>query len=399
MKGSMGAGLQRIPAIDAIRGLALLGIFYVHMHDFYNGYPSAGGEGWWNEGATWIYCEVFLAKAYAVFSFLFGVSFALQLGRAEARGMDFRGRFLWRLVLLFAFGVINTLFYGGDILLIFAVFGAVLVPCWRARPWVVAVVAGLLTVQIPLWIDALHGCRGGTAAPWVQMFEAHVTPMPDCMTATWGSLARWNVSDGLWVRLAYMIASGRLVTVLAMFLWGMLAVRCGLAGEGRRPRRFWQWGAAAALLAYAVLTWGLPLNAREGEGGAPSAWEPLMVAWRNDAAVVLFLSVCFLFLGKPHAGTWTLPFRAAGRMSLSCYLAQSVMGTCLLFGWGAGLAPSLSAFEAALWCVGLFAVQAAACRWWLLRYRYGPLEWLWRCGTYGRLQPMRREGAEPHGRA
>lgn len=379
----MGAGLQRIGAIDELRGLALLGILYVHLHDFYNGYPPAGGPGWWNEAATWVYREVFLAKAYAVFSFLFGVSFALQLGRAETRGEDFRLRFLWRLVLLLAFGVVDTLFYGGDILMVFAVFGVILVPFWRTRAWVVAAVAGVLMVRLPLLLVGQGAGEGAWQTPWVETCMAHVTPMPNCLEAPWGAIALWNITDGLWVRLAYMMASGRLETMLAMFLWGMLAGRCGLV-EGGSARAFWRRCAGGAVVVYAVLTWW----SSAVEAGA---WAGLVEGWRNDAAVAMFLSGWFLVSARERWNAWALPFRAAGRMSLSCYMVQNLAGTFLLFGWGAGLAPSLTAFGAALLCAGFFMLQALACRWWLKRYRFGPLEWLWRCGTYGEMQPLRIE--------
>lgn len=385
----MGNGLQRLPAIDAIRGLALFGILYVHLHDCYNGYPSAGGIGWWNEAASWVYREVFLAKAYLVFSFLFGLGFALQLGRAEARGVDFRGRFLWRLVLLLAFGMVNTLFYGGDILMVFAVFGAVLVPCWRVRSGVLAGVALLLTAQLPRLADALCGMPGGCVAPLTQILDARVGPMPDCMTSSWAAIACWNMTDGLVARLSYLISSGRLGSILAMLLWGLLVGRCGLATGSVWAKRFWVRCAAGALVALGVLSW-VAAEVVEGSRFHPAAWEAAVGAWKNDAAVALFLSVCFLVLDREALHGWFAPFRAAGRMSLSCYIGQSVVGTMLLFGWGAGLAPRLTALESALWCAGLFALQACLCRWWLRRYRFGPLEWLWRSATYGRVQPWHR---------
>lgn len=377
----MGSDRQRVPAIDAIRGMALLGILYVHLHDGYNGFPPAGGQGGWNVAANWIYSELFLAKAYLIFSFLFGLGFALQLGRAEARGHDLRGRFLWRLVLLFGFGIVNTLFYGGDILMVFAVFGAMLVPFWRVRPPFAVAAALLLSVQCPFVYDALSG-EGSCLLSVCRVLDSHVSPMPDAAASSWATLARWNVTDGLWARLSYMIASGRLGAMLAMFLWGMLVGKSGLYGLSASTQRFWRivgFAAAGAWVAFPVLEASLPQQARP--------WIPALASWENMAGAAVFLG-CFLSL-RPSWQRFFRLFCAAGRASLSCYIAQNMAGTLLLFGWGMGLGGRLTAAESALLALSLFAVQSTLCLFWFGRYRFGPLEWLWRSATYGRLQPMR----------
>lgn len=379
---------QRVPAIDAIRGMALFGILYVHLHDGYNGFPSVEGQGWWNVAATWVYGELFLAKAYLVFSFLFGLGFALQLGRAEARGCDFRGRFLWRLVLLFGFGIVNTLFYGGDILMVFAVFGAALVPFWRVRlPFAVAV-ALFLSAQCPFVFDALFAQQSCLLAV-CRTLDSHVSPMPEAAASSWAALARWNVTDGLWARLSYMISSGRLGAMLAMFLWGMLAGRSGLYGVSAATKPFWRSVAFAAAGAWvAILTLGgfFPLPQAH-------AWAQAIASWKNMAEASLFLGACFFTLEWPAWQMALRPFCAAGRASLSCYIVQNIVGTLLLFGWGMGLGERLTAGESALLAASLFAVQSAVCLWWFRHYRFGPLEWLWRSATYGHLQPLRQEDA------
>ena len=111
----------RISSIDAVRALALLGILLVHSHDQFNIYFASLPESWLDPFTNWIYKNMLLAKAFLVFSFLFGLSFALQMSRAAVRGIDFRLRFCWRLILLAVFGLIHSFFYCGDILLIFAI--------------------------------------------------------------------------------------------------------------------------------------------------------------------------------------------------------------------------------------------------------------------------------------
>ena len=110
----------RITILDILRALALLGIVIVHAHDHFNLYlPMPPAEGWQaaaNSAADWAYEHLFVSKSFLLFSFLFGLSFFIQLDRQEQKGVDFRKRFMWRLALLFLLGLAHTLFYDGDIL-------------------------------------------------------------------------------------------------------------------------------------------------------------------------------------------------------------------------------------------------------------------------------------------
>ena len=110
----------RITILDILRALALLGIVIVHTHDHFNLYlPMPPAEGWQaaaNSAADWAYEHLFVSKSFLLFSFLFGLSFFIQLDRREQQGIDFRKRFMWRLTLLFLLG--NVI----DILLV-ATFG------------------------------------------------------------------------------------------------------------------------------------------------------------------------------------------------------------------------------------------------------------------------------------
>ena len=108
------APAPRITILDILRALALLGIVIVHAHDHFNLYlpvlPAAGWQAAANGAADWLYEHLFVSKSFLLFSFLFGLSFFIQLDRQEQRGVDFRKRFMWRLVLLFLLGLVHTLF-------------------------------------------------------------------------------------------------------------------------------------------------------------------------------------------------------------------------------------------------------------------------------------------------
>ena len=140
----------RMTVVDALRGFALAGIVIVHMAEHYAGapIPQDAVERMMPGIADQIttgFIQIFLrGKFFALFSFLFGLSFFIQMDKAEQRGERFETRFLWRLILLLAIGWIHHLFYRGDILTIYAMIGLVLIPFYRARNGVLLFLSGLI---------------------------------------------------------------------------------------------------------------------------------------------------------------------------------------------------------------------------------------------------------------
>ncbi len=376
----MEAVQPRVQAVDAIRAMALFGILFVHAHDFYNGFPPAGGEGLWNAAADWCYGELFLAKAYLIFSFLFGLSLSLQLMRSAERGVDFRGRFLWRLALLSGFGAADTLFYSGDILMIFAVFGAVPLLFYRVRTVRAVLSASFLCWGIPLLAAVFPAAADLIQNALCGWLEKGCAPAPPAGTASWGELARWNVTDGLPARLSYMIRSGRLWGMLAMFLWGMLAGRRGLYLPHPPARRLWKAAAAAG----GAVWLGVLLGAPAGD----EPWHAWRTAAENSGFAAFFLGTALLFFHSPRASRVSDILSPAGRMSLTCYMGQNVVFTWIFFGWGLNAARNFSAGQCAALVCAFYCVQILACRRWLRTFRQGPLEYLWRSGTrmkWGRI--------------
>ena len=124
---------NRIVVIDALRGFALLGVVLVHMQQHYSIFnfgafaPTEPLFPVLDEWISWLNRNVLMGRFINIFAFLFGMSFFIQMDRAAKKGVDFRRRFLWRMVILFLIGVIGSAFYSGDILSIYAFFGLILV--------------------------------------------------------------------------------------------------------------------------------------------------------------------------------------------------------------------------------------------------------------------------------
>ena len=141
----------RIEVVDALRGFAIMSIMLLHNieHFDYYYFPEALPE------CVKVLDKViwetlfflFGGKSYAIFALLFGFSFYIQNDNQEKKGKDFRGRFIWRLLLLLGFGFVNTIFYEGDILMIYAVLGLALIPVCKWNDKAVFITAVILMLQ------------------------------------------------------------------------------------------------------------------------------------------------------------------------------------------------------------------------------------------------------------
>ena len=150
---------NRITVIDALRGFALLGVILVHMQQHYSIFnfgafePSEPLFPILDTWVTWLTRNVLMGRFINIFAFLFGMSFFIQMDRAAKKGIDFRRRFIWRMVILFLIGIIGSAFYSGDILSFYAVFGLGLVFLYPLKNKVLIAIACLIIAGAPRWVS------------------------------------------------------------------------------------------------------------------------------------------------------------------------------------------------------------------------------------------------------
>lgn len=362
---------QRIHSIDAVRALALLGILLVHCHDFCNlSGPKIPPPGELDSFFNFIYNHLLVTRSFMVFSFLFGLSFFLQMDHAAARGQNFAGRFCWRLMLLAGFGVVHSFFYCGDILIIFAITGFLLVLMWRLPSWIIATLAGICLLQ-PL---ALYNALNGTPDALMDWFQ-HMwrllgcTGAPNHQTASFWEIGMWNLRCGIPSSFLFMVYSYRIWDLLAMFMLGLLAGRTRLfEGEQSRCIRV-MWAAIIIWLITKCICDDIP------------ELKFLYIAtnmWEKAAYVCMVIPGLAWVLASPYMARFIFPLTRIGRCTLTCYITQSIIMTFLLSGYGLNLRPQLSITGVMLIALALYTVQVIACTLWLKKFRFGPLEGLWR---------------------
>jgi uncharacterized protein len=395
---------HRIISIDALRGFALAGVALVHMVEQYIAGPHPEG---FMEGVNGIPDQIiqgiigifFTGKFFALFSILFGLSFSIQMESAQNKGQKFSGRFIWRAALLFLIGYIHQLFYRGDILTIYAVLAPFIIPFYKVSSKWLLIIAGLIFIGIPRFIAfALFGAESVTGVH-PMMDNNHELVKNYIETISTGSLGEvfyLNATYGMLTKIDFQLSFfGRFYYTFAYFLIGLWLGRIGifkdLGAYAKKIKDFMLWSIGALILSAGFM---IATFATAPQPIDFSTWQFALGMNFMDWVSVSMSSIIlcgFLMLYQKDSWRKRLSFFAPyGRMALTNYVMQSVIGTFLFFGWGLGYIGQFGALICFLLGMGVIIIQTLFSKYWLKNFRYGPLEWLWRCGTYLKWQPFKR---------
>ncbi len=511
---------SRIHTLDILRAFALFGVFLMNVEYFARPLqapermiePGLRGA---NYALAWFEYVFMHGKFWTIFALLFGMGFAVMLGRAEAQGRGFVAPYLRRTAALMAIGLAHAvLIWGGDILHSYAIAACVLLVVLRGRWWwLLLPSAAFLAAQV-VWgssrtlftgmiafvmfagasafvreksEEAAHAARripyaavlacvlavaaAGFGALWIvspgfvplaamvscallsagtaflrkpgssRLWRAGaaiylILPLAISATILLGKLApsmpartpqsasaamaaaeaaaaqaaSINATGSYaqnvvlrWQYLIDMLGAGEiylLISVVGMFLIGFWFVRAGVMRDPAAHRRLFRrlamfgipLGAALALCSAAFYTGTDPANRDQAF---------LAVNLMTIANLVLSLGYVGALVLFVHGGKHGLRLRwlaPAGRMALTNYLSQSIVGTLIFYGYGLGLWGQIDRVGQLALVIGVFALQIVSSRLWLARFHFGPMEGLWRAATYGRWPPfVRRSDFAPAG--
>lgn len=404
---------DRVDALDVLRGIALFGVFIMNFHGFAGSgimateaqldvLPSAGLDRVVANVMDWLWHD----KANTMFAFLFGVGFWLQLERAQAKGAGFEVLYLRRLSVLLVIGVIHfTLLWDWDILHVYAMAGFGLF-FLRKLPDRIMLGGGVLLAlgsrtsqEWLLSLGVLNPTAGrpdpyGDAAVLGRQALSQAGDYPGLVRA----FMEFNIPD-------YYL-SGLLVAwifyALGRFMIGAWVGRKGWLQRSADHlpgfrRALWATLPTGLLLEAAALGLKLRLEA-ELIADPTGVWRGVEQTLHLIGAPLLAAGyVCAIVVGlhSRWAAPLLRPFRWLGRMALTNYVAQSLVYGFVLFGVGPGLALAgrIGSATVVVITVTVYFAQWIFSRWWLSRFRYGPLEWIWRALTYGKAPPMRMASA------
>lgn len=386
MPSSFPTKRPRIEVADVLRGFAVMGIIILHTIEHYNfySYPDTSGQCAllnFTDKAIWDgLFFTFGGKAYAIFALLFGFSFFIQDDNQRLRGKDFRLRFCWRLALLFLLGNINAAFFTAEVLVLYSIVGFVLVLTCRLSDRAVFILATICLLQPLHWIYLFMALADPAFTlpniPTKELWEATFAAQNQ---TSFIEMVRVNLTEGQLASLAWAWDNARFFQTAALFMFGMLVGRRGLLAE------------AKAGLWCKVLGWSLaaffPLYGLDGmlpdfiASEAARASLVLIVSSLHKCAFmfVLVSAVILLYYRSEFKGILArlAPY---GRMSLTNYISQSIIGAAIFYHWGLGLQAGVTASAAI--GIAIFLLQFAFCKWWMGRYAHGPMEYIWKRATW-----------------
>ncbi len=398
-------GDDRSPELDVIRGFALFGVMLINLygHDEF-AIPeralAALATAPIDRPLGLVFDVLMEGKAQALFSMLFGFGFAMFLSRAEARGADGMKLYLRRLMILLVIGFahVTTVFFG-DILHIYALTAFILILFRRAPDRVLLVcglafslLAGLAMTLHLAWVEAATGATppliaafdAGLERRWITFmagdYPAYVAELIRSMGAEWFlSVFAWSYVG----------------TVLGRFLIGSWLFRKDwLLRPAAHAAGFRRWAPRliGGGLVLSLADVGIGASGLEPGIAGEVALEVLHRAGQLTLALGYGTGLVVLMQGE-RARSLLSGLGDVGRMALTNYLTQSLVYLFVFYGFGLGL----MRYGGALTCLGItavtFALQILLSRWWLARFRFGPMEWLWRSATYGQWQRFRRASA------
>jgi uncharacterized protein len=395
---------RRIEAVDVVRGFALFGVLLVNMYNF--GASSPAWSAPYDEFAFSVKRFLFETKSWRLFSFLFGLGFALQMLRAEQSQAGFPAFYLRRLIVLFAIGTVHTLLYAGDILNYYAELGLILLLFRRVPPKALLAVATILIMVWPVE-RAVKLVRDGPreVAPREVRLQAARERLRENQQQhpySVGSMGDVMVRNARIIPLvAYTDNEGpeSAFPYFAMFLLGLYVGRKGIVQnlEAHQPfiRRIGGWGIAigvfgmtAERVLHSTVGYEVYSDAHEATVLQQLAGDTVF-AVGSTALCVGYAAVLALLAQEVRWKPFLSPLGAVGRMALTTYLVQTLMFTTLFYGYAFGQAFRIGPAAVTAYAVLFFAVQLAVCSWWMRHSRFGPVEWLWRTLSYLQLQPWR----------
>lgn len=397
---------ERIAEMDILRGVALLGVLTMNFVALSGpGVLATGAQlkalptapiDWW----AYEFVRLFIGdKANTTFATLFGLGFYIQMTRGEGKP-GFEGRYCRRLFWLLVFGWLNAIFlWIWDILNLYAVAGffLLLTRRWTTRTLVIfGTIAALYSDKLQEWLVKVLSLP----IPNTDHLFADAAALQRQQIAVsgdyWANVqSMWNLTLSEWILGGVMFAW--IIYALGRFALGAAIGRTGILENVERHLPLLRkiakvaipLGIAASLFIRAVMRDVMTLP------GEAEDWKMFAGIIRSPAALILAAGYCagiVVALRSEWGRTIFTPFGAVGRMALTNYLAQGFIYAFILFGVGPGLglAGKIGSFAILLICAAFFTLQIAFSHWWLARYRFGPMEWLWRSLTYGERPRMRR---------
>lgn len=372
---------ERISSLDFLRGFAIVAILLLHNLEHFDYYylPDKSSE-WLTvlDKRIWeTLFFLFAGKAYSIFALLFGVTFYIQQNNQRKIGKDFRGKFAWRLLLLFGFGLLNSCFFQGDILSIYAILGFSLIAVANFSNKTILVIVFILLLQPVEWLKAIYliytepeSLPNPNSWQYFGRMKEYI-PYDSFFDTVWGNLTNGKLAVYNWTW-----EVGRVFQIPALFMLGMLLGRKKSFVRNIQNTKLW-----LKILVCSSVIFAACFFVKRAVSEDDIIWfrsfDIIVNTWSGVAFTFIWISLLLELFWHTKLSVFLNQFSPLGRMSLTNYVIQSVLGSFIYYGFGLGLYLYTGASISLLIGVALALAQWFFSRYWLSHHSRGPLEQLW----------------------
>lgn len=395
---------SRIEIIDVLRGFALAGILYAHMIIWYTG-AALPQEVYLKYDTTadgiamGVFGALILSKFFSVFSFLFGLGFYLYFQKKRFR-RHYLSIYLWRLFLLFLIGLLHHILWRGDILVIYAVLGSLLLLFRHLSSRYILLLAVIFIFNIPNHVlDAFQSTSTDASLN---------LPMEEDATNYYSLVRGADLKEVLkenwksWpAKINYQLESGRLLMTFGYFLLGLFAgIIKFFTSLDKNLSIFRKWNKITKIIVFVLLITGWLMylydlvTIPEIKMVPQLKWvASFLFSIYNACLTIFYITGITLLYRKRYYRHLFKPLATMGRIALTNYLLQTAFGLLLFYQFGLGLFDKTSpAMNVIMSCV-VFFVQLKLSQYWLTYYEQGPIEWLWRSLTHFRFSSNKKRAS------
>lgn len=402
---------KRIVLIDVLRGFAIFGILMVNMPMMFEPITQyllgAKPDASQHQVISELFIKFFFeGKFIVLFSLLFGFGFWIFMNKAAEKGLSVIPVFSRRLFFLLLFGLAHMiLLWAGDILIFYALLGFILIlfrkvsdrKIFKWAVWLTLIPTILITLLVSaLWLLSQNPEAKTAIDAEMQQGVDDTHQLVEQASAIYSG---GSFSEIVSVRLEEYQALLPGIPffypfVLGMFLIGIWAARKGVISDyiGNLPlfRNIFWWGLSIGIVTNTLFV----IASLHAVMYIPNGWTLLATSMHTLGGVsfgLCYVSAIVLLVAKGKSALFNGLLAPVGRMALTNYLMQSIICAFLFHSYGFGLFGKIEVWQGLVLTIVIFLVQILFSRWWLKHFQFGPFEWLWRCLTYLKFQPLLRD--------
>jgi uncharacterized protein len=375
---------KRTAIVDILRGWAILGVAIGNYLDFlYIGIEKELKHNAFSETLQFINRYLFAAKSWTLLTLLFGYGFAILINNVASKGKNPVAFFAWRMFLLFILAFINSAFWLGDILKDYAFLGLVLLLFYRCSTKTLAIISAVIILTVPFVMAYVNGLKIehpaiATNPEYLKLYHS----------GNWIDFFRFNLLASFYEQI---IIPGYAITahyvMLGCMLFGFMLQKLNFFNRLTELKRLLKSVCIISLAVAALIGIGFNI-AIIYKAPLLKIFHPLY--WLVLSTMIFISSGICLLYNNGKLKTVFSYFSAGGKMTLTNYMSQNILAGIIFSGIGFGIADSMPYWFYFLFAVFIFIIQLFISKWWLSKYNYGPIEWLWRSASYREWVPFKK---------